>query len=128
MKNILTKLTLAFLLSAVTLLTPELPVMVSANTNISGLDDDSEVKNYICINGYPEIPGGFRLTDYNNRLRASAWDINEIGGTAEMNNGIRLIDENAELPVEGTREFESAKRAIAVQQIQLIVEFSPHNR
>lgn len=109
MKKILTKLTLAILafsLCGVTLLMTEMPVTVSANTNISGLDDDSEVKDYICINGYPQVPG--QLTEYNNRLRASGWDINEIGGTAEMNNGIRLIDESAELPVEGTREFESA--------------------
>lgn len=111
MRKLLTKLTsamLAFLLSGVTLLMTAVPVTVSANTNISGLDDDSEVKNYISGTGYGHVPGGFRLADYNNRLRLSAWDINEIGGTADMNSGIQLIDESAILPVEATREFESA--------------------
>ena len=108
MKKLMRKMTaamLAFLLSVAALLTAA-PDTASANTNISGLDDDVEAKKYILAVGNP-LPN--RLTEENGRLTISAWDINEIGGTADyVNSALRLIDKSAVLPVEATREFEAA--------------------
>lgn len=69
------------------------------------LDNDMEVKTYL-----KEItrPLGNPFADEGGRIKISGWDLNQIGGTMEINYAqMKVTDSSPVLPVEGKREFET---------------------
>lgn len=107
MKTFIKKITVLFMSAAVLGTLGLTAPAASADTTVSGTDDDMEVKTYLNEIAYsPEN----KLAEDDGRFRISGWDLNQLGGEVISDSGdslaLKLSDWSDSLPVEAKRDFE----------------------